>query len=202
MIKPNSKPVLCMFLPSQFVWREEIQFNFILKMHNLRKAALQDGSHSFQKAKRLYTKDKETYKGKKNLVHGLRYLNYSLQLFNFGKIYDFKVENDTFYEVMQNTETDWNVYENKYRIIYQEAFHKIEQLELPDDFQFSAKEDGYELIQFFQNEPSQKGGIEKLQRYRTRFQIILFKFFFFKMIFFHIWLFFQIVLFIFGPFFN
>src|SRR5687767_14483343 len=35
------KAVLCMFLPPQFVWKEEVKFRFEVKLVNLRKAALQ-----------------------------------------------------------------------------------------------------------------------------------------------------------------
>ena len=60
-----------MFLPKEFVWMETVPFQFNLRFINLRKAALQDGSHNLVKAKRLFLEG-DIRKAKKNVVHGLR----------------------------------------------------------------------------------------------------------------------------------
>ena len=50
---------------------ETVPFQFNLRFINLRKAALQDGSHNLVKAKRLFLEG-DIRKAKKNVVHGLR----------------------------------------------------------------------------------------------------------------------------------
>lgn len=107
-------PVLCMFLPLEYRWMEKIKFHFCLKLPNLRKATLQEASHNYQKAKRLFTKEKNPLKAKKNIVHGLRYLNYAKQLFESGSILQFIVENETYVQIMQNNFSEWNQLEQMF----------------------------------------------------------------------------------------
>ena len=91
--------LICLFLPPQFVWMENHKFTFELKLLNLRKATLQDGSHNLAKAKRLFNQGEQKI-AKKNLVHGLRYLNFGQQLVKTGKIIDLTGNvNETWKEV-------------------------------------------------------------------------------------------------------
>jgi hypothetical protein len=122
----SSKPLLCLSLPPQFVYLETVKFPFRLKLPILVKGALQglqqnkkknnptlqwlssasffshtaqDGSHNFAKAKRLWFEG-DIKKAKKNLVHALRYLGYSLQLEKHSRITDWNEANEHWKEVL------------------------------------------------------------------------------------------------------
>jgi predicted nucleotidyltransferase len=88
--------VMLLFVPSEFVWFEKLdtnsiqhlqenkivnrRFSFQIRKQCLKKAVLMDCLHNFAKAKRSWTVEKNIIKGKKNLIHGLRYLDYSIEL--------------------------------------------------------------------------------------------------------------------------
>jgi hypothetical protein len=58
-----------------------------------------DSSHNFAKAKRLWINDQDFRKAKKNIVHGLRWLHFTNQILQDGKVYDFTCGNDSWKEV-------------------------------------------------------------------------------------------------------
>jgi hypothetical protein len=105
-----------LYLPSHFTLKEERKFDVCVKKECVRKGALMDAFHNWQKAKRLwYQKKISTFsqkknpfsirregdipKSKKNIAHGLRYLNYGFQLIKTGKIYDLTEPNTWWKEV-------------------------------------------------------------------------------------------------------
>ena len=104
--------VLCVLLPSEYVWMETCKFPFELKMINLKRAALQgnfffnanqlaDGSHNLAKGRRLWSEgDKK--KAKKNVVHGLRYLDFAMQLAKQNCIHSIHNGNKYWDEVVVN----------------------------------------------------------------------------------------------------
>lgn len=121
-----------MFLPKQYVWKETFPFDFKLQLINLRKAALQDGSHSLAKAKRLWSEGHQL-KAKKNLVHGLRFLNFAKQLIDTfrgqgkGVIFDVTGGANQYWQAaMENKSSTWQEFENKFKPIYQQYFHYLE----------------------------------------------------------------------------
>jgi hypothetical protein len=61
-----------------------------------------DGAHSEAKGRRLF-KAGDIKKAKKNIAHGLRYLNYAKQLAETGKIFDITTGNEHFHEVRYRT---------------------------------------------------------------------------------------------------
>lgn len=69
--------------------------SFLLTMDE----ALMDSSHNFAKAKRLWIFDQDFRKAKKNIVHGLRWLLFTLQILNDGNISDFSAGNEYWFTV-------------------------------------------------------------------------------------------------------
>lgn len=93
--------VMLCYIPKQFVLQEliDIHSEFVLHLPNIRQSVQMDSTHNFAKAKRLWRQG-DYYTAKKNIVHGIRYLNYSLQLLGGeGRIYDFTVGNEYWAEV-------------------------------------------------------------------------------------------------------
>jgi hypothetical protein len=94
--------VMLCFIPPSFVFLElvDIRSEFLLHLPNIRQSVQMDSTHNFAKAKRLWRLG-DFYTAKKNIVHGIRYLNYSLQLLGpKGSIYDFTAGNEYWSEVM------------------------------------------------------------------------------------------------------
>lgn len=99
------------WFPESCVWKSDYQFKWDVKIPHLKRAgklfcsslsifsALMDSSHNFAKAKRLWINDKDFRKAKKNVVHGLRWLYFTRQILENGKVYDFTAGNDCWLEV-------------------------------------------------------------------------------------------------------
>jgi len=119
--------LMCLCMPPECVWLERLPLppiQEVLRIPALRKAILMDSSHNLAKAKRLWFEG-DVHKSKKNIIHGLRYLHYGLQLAENGRITDFTAGNVHWLEVMRNPSQNWDDYERAYRPIYQRMMQQI-----------------------------------------------------------------------------
>ncbi|KAL6062794.1 hypothetical protein QOT17_011939 [Balamuthia mandrillaris] len=130
--------VMLLFLPAdRFVLRRDQRFLtrccFALRKTNLRKAAIADAKHNYQKAKRLW-KEGELYKAKKNLVHGIRFLLLAVQLMEKGRIDDVTAGNDVWAEIMADTSQQWPRYEDKYKPTFEHYYSLLTELSTPKPY--------------------------------------------------------------------
>jgi hypothetical protein len=117
-----------LYLPREFVWKEEVCVPFELRKVDLRRAVTLDANHHLSKAKRLWLREgaacrhmRQSFqasnpnadlyahyyafqagdmkRGKKNILHGLRTLHYALQLLRKGAITDIQEVNHYWSEV-------------------------------------------------------------------------------------------------------
>jgi hypothetical protein len=123
--------VMAIYTPKEFVWKEDIKFDFKLRIPALQKSVRMDSTHNYAKAKRLWKSD--IYVARKNLVHGIRYLRYCLQLLESGAITDFSAGNEVWAEIMNNPSVDWKEYEAKYEPIYNELTARLKSYQAPVD---------------------------------------------------------------------
>lgn len=124
--------VMLLYLPTDFVFMElyDIRAGYILHYPNLRQSIQMDSTHNAAKAKRLW-RELDFYTAKKNVLHGIRYLNYAIQVLETGSINDFKAGNEFFRDIMnweepsgENSESKkfehWRALEGKYSPLYTE----------------------------------------------------------------------------------
>lgn len=134
--------VMLCYIPKDYVWIETIKLidQFQLHLPNLRQSVQMDSTHNFAKARRLW-KLGDFYTSKKNIVHGLRYLHYALQLLGpDSKITDFTKGNEYWYEILDMEEptqeeinTDksrqlWNLIEKRFYPLYQSLTIEMKQI--------------------------------------------------------------------------
>eukprot|EP01129_Flabellula_baltica_P005859 TRINITY_DN2147_c0_g1_i3.p1 TRINITY_DN2147_c0_g1~~TRINITY_DN2147_c0_g1_i3.p1 ORF type:complete len:273 (+),score=48.79 TRINITY_DN2147_c0_g1_i3:306-1124(+) len=141
--------VMMCWLPSSFVVLETVSFDVGLRYPALQKAVITDASHNFVKAKRLWHQEGDYDKSKKNVVHGLRWLYFGLQVLRDGLVTDYTEGNAEWFEIKDCVESDWDYYEKKYRPIYKDLLHKVKHIvikkpfERVHDFQFLDYIDNY-----------------------------------------------------------
>lgn len=98
----------CYFLPKNNVTYVRHEFDFKLDLVKLRHSISKKVSHSWVKAKKKLTVDKDydLYTGKKSLFHSLRILDFGIQLAKFGSIQNYESVNDLYLEIL-NGPDDW-----------------------------------------------------------------------------------------------
>lgn len=119
--------LMCLCMPRECAWLERWPLpamEDVLRVPALQKAVLMDSSHNLAKAKRLWFEG-DTRKSKKNIVHGLRYLHYALQLADYGRITDYTTGNVYWRDIMSSASENWDDYERVYKPIYQTMMHQL-----------------------------------------------------------------------------
>jgi len=117
----------CLFLPADKILKQDVGFEFVLDLKQLRRSLSEKSSNSWVKAKKKFDVENQTYIAKKSLFHSLRILMFGIQLAQHGKIVDFVAANGYWNEIMLNPATDWKTYNSLYKKIYNElkyAFKK------------------------------------------------------------------------------
>ena len=127
--------VMLAYTPSEYIWKETRKLSFTIDLNRLKTSALQDASHNWAKAKRLCTQEslRNIKVSKKNIVHGIRYLNLVLQICKTGSVYDFTAGNDVWRELFDESskvtfasyKEEWLYYNNKYNQIFQDLMHEV-----------------------------------------------------------------------------
>ena len=65
------------------------------------------------------------FKGKKELIHAIRYLMFASQITTHGSIIDYTCANDLWQEILQDSSTDWEGYITKYERLVNEHKEKF-----------------------------------------------------------------------------
>lgn len=129
--------IMLVFLPRDFVFMEsyDIQPLYFLHFPNIRQSIQMDSTHNAAKAKRLW-RETDFYTAKKNVLHGIRYLSYAIELLETGSIINFEAGNEYFDDIMNWEEPSgensndrkfelWRALEQKYSPMYTEMTTKI-----------------------------------------------------------------------------
>eukprot|EP01080_Neovahlkampfia_damariscottae_P007015 gene7015-11180_t len=137
----NACIVQVLFLPEKFILFENKEMktfrkNFMISMKKLERGFLRVESICILKSKREFNTDKK--KSLKNLVHGIRFLLFGIQIAKTGKIYDFTVGNK-YHKFMMSLEFDnWDEYYKKFEQHYLQFHQEF------SDFVFEDKSSVYE----------------------------------------------------------
>jgi len=91
---------MLLFVPTENVFKQTMIPEFRLRKIDLQRVALLDSRHLYAKAKRLFRTD--TYTAKKDLVHGIRFLYFAIQLATRYKIVNFDEGNAEWRMVREN----------------------------------------------------------------------------------------------------
>lgn len=128
--------VICfemMSTPDHFIVKNidfEKEFPFAFDVTNLRSANSSRVSHSWVKAKKKMTveKDLNVYNGKKSLWHCFRMTMFAIQIAEHQMIYDFTVANDLYKEIMSNPSENWKDYYDLYNDKLNKLMSKFREL--------------------------------------------------------------------------
>ena len=148
----NACVIQTLYLVEKFIIFEHKELSnyrkkFMISMKKMERSFLRVESICLLKSKREFIYDKK--KSLKNLVHGVRFLLFGLQIAKTGKIYDFTVGN-TYYEYMLSLDFDtWDEYHQKFENIYHKLHNEF------SEYIFEEKTKIYEKYS--------KKGKEKLQ---------------------------------------
>ena len=121
LIRQHEISVLeCLFLDPQFIVKENVKFNFVLDLAQLRESISQKSSNSFVKAKKklIVEKDYDPYIGKKSLFHSLRIILFGTQIAQNGRITNYEAANVYYNDIVKSEIVEWNYYKEKYQPIY------------------------------------------------------------------------------------
>ena len=135
----------CIFLPSEFmpVNKVELRSFFMEEAFSipaLRKAIGHEASYSFNLAKKCISKQdlirprgterspQDTYRGLKNLFHGIRYILFALQILTTKQVTDYHCANEYYFEIMtymDHTDWSWDDLKARYAPIYKRLRHEF-----------------------------------------------------------------------------
>jgi predicted nucleotidyltransferase len=91
---------------------------FSLNLPALRHSLAQKASHSFVKAKKKITVEKDYRTGYKSLFHSLRILTFGIELAQTGALTNFCAANAYWDEIWQAQETDWAPLQARWQPVY------------------------------------------------------------------------------------
>jgi hypothetical protein len=87
---------------------------------------LTDAQHNWKKAARLW-REGDIAKGKKNLVHSIRYLRFGLQIVHNGRVVDYSAGNDTWSLVLGGSlGTEYDAYADTLGPLYRQLRNEME----------------------------------------------------------------------------
>eukprot|EP01080_Neovahlkampfia_damariscottae_P004881 gene4881-8475_t len=115
-IQDHFMPVIENIFTTSKLKYEKIEYS---KYFELDKAQLRIGvssisSKCFHYAKILWNKENDLHKSKKNVFHSIRYLMEGIQILKEGKIIDYTVANDVFYDLMNTEFEDFSEIKKKW----------------------------------------------------------------------------------------
>gem|GEM_PF-2095706 len=102
----------CMFLPPSMVWKEELDLRPAIRLDpaTLRESVCAEAGFAWNKARRIFLKEHDPYRGKKNLFHSFRFLHYGAQLAREGRIVDYGAANHHLAAMRALPGGDWNAH--------------------------------------------------------------------------------------------
>jgi hypothetical protein len=107
----------CVSLPDDAVLINKNKYDLSLSLEKLRRSVSENSSHSFVKAKKKLTveKDLDPYRGKKSLFHAFRIVMFGCQVAKHKKVIDFTEANHYWKDIVLNECNDWAFYHAKYK---------------------------------------------------------------------------------------
>lgn len=107
----------CVFLPEELKLEKNDFYKFTLDLNKLRESISQKASHSWVKAKKKITVEKDYAIGQKSLFHSLRILKFGIQIAKEGSIKNFS-EANFFLKEIKEKPTNWPALQKDYQKIY------------------------------------------------------------------------------------
>lgn len=109
------QPLECVFAPQEFRLLEKIDYlkDFKLNTNILKNIAFGESFTAWKTAKKRFDEG-DQYRGLKAVYHGLRILDFALQICDNKKIVDFTSMNYIWDEIKDTEEDDYYHYKNKY----------------------------------------------------------------------------------------
>ena len=122
-----------MFLPFQFILKENCTFNYRIDKGRLRKSISTITSNSWSKGKQKLTKmdSYDEYRGIKSIFHAIRILDYGIQLCLFESIKDYSRVNYVWkdlYAAYLNKTVTWSWVQSKFDKLYKQKATEFKQL--------------------------------------------------------------------------
>lgn len=114
-----SSSVRMFFLIDPFTFKklkESVNFEFCLDPIALRRTVGWESKRRFQRAKHTF-REKGVIKGKKELVHALRYLTFAIQIAEKGRIYDFSAANKYYEQIINDPDNDFDSLSKRYDVV-------------------------------------------------------------------------------------
>jgi hypothetical protein len=102
-----------------------IRKSFMIDLKKLERGFLREENVCLLKSKRLYSSDKK--KSLKNLVHGIRYLMFALQIAKNGKIDDYTVANSYYHKIISLEFDSWQEYMNEFKEFYEKLHEELKE---------------------------------------------------------------------------
>jgi hypothetical protein len=130
LIEHEISAIECVSLPEHMVLMAKNKYELSLSLSQLRKAISEKASHSYVKAKKKLTveKDLDPYRGKKSLFHALRVIKFGCQIAKYGKIIDYADANSYWSDIVLNECNDWQFYNSKYKQEFNELMTEFRKL--------------------------------------------------------------------------
>ncbi|KAL9644912.1 hypothetical protein ABK040_005392 [Willaertia magna] len=148
--------LMCIYLPKEHIWKEDLKFNFKLYFRKLIISVVGEAGKHFQMARRKW-KNNEIVKNKKYIIHTFRDLLFGIQIVKNLKIIDYTIANNIYYEIMNCKEVDWKYYEKVYYKKYQE---------LKDEFnEISLNKEDNDLLKCFNERFKSNNGLNEYLEY-------------------------------------
>lgn len=112
-----------LFLPPQHIWQKKIElFPFTLDPLLLGKAILYEASTTWKKSRQKWYKV-GIRKGKKELFHAIRYLDFGIQIATQGKISCYQNANKYWFQIFDFECDNWETLQDKFFSVFEE--HKM-----------------------------------------------------------------------------
>jgi hypothetical protein len=106
----------CLFLPAEYVLKQDIVFQNDLDVKKLRKSILSAAAKLWKSAKKLFATD--VYAAKKAMYHSLRIFLFGKQIVEDGRITDFSVSDISINDVLKFPTNDWKTHKKEFKADY------------------------------------------------------------------------------------
>lgn len=98
--------------------------SFTINKSYLKNSHIKEAGICISKSKRLFLKEK--CKSLKNIIHSIRYLMFTIQILELGKISDYQCANEYFNQIFKMNFETWDEYFEKFTSIYRNLKSKVE----------------------------------------------------------------------------
>lgn len=125
----------CMYLPKQFILKEDVIFEFVIDKHSIRTSVSTITSNSFVKGKKklIVQGDYDKYIAIKSIFHSIRILDFAIQILTENKIVNYSSMNWIMTDLLKISETResvelWELINSKYLSLFKQKSSEFKQL--------------------------------------------------------------------------